>query len=162
MQPALHHSSAESEIISLDSGLRMDGLPALQFGECVLGTLASLPAAGNCGHQQVDQDIDFVTADISDSAHLTQLHLFEDNAAVIHMITKGRSPTSRHVTRTQTVNLDLLFERINLNNFSIKLVRPADQLAHLLTDGPLSSQQWQSLLHLWRIENVSHDIAPVE
>ena len=25
------HSSAESEIISLDAGLRMDGLPALQF-----------------------------------------------------------------------------------------------------------------------------------
>ena len=141
----------------------MGGLPAPQFGECVLGTLASLPAAGNCGHQQVDQDIDCVPADISDCAHLTQLHHFEDNAAMIQMIIKGRSPTLRHVTRTQTVNLDLLFERIHLNNsFSIKFVRPADQLADLLTDGPLSSQQRQSLLHLWRIENVSHDIEPVE
>ena len=30
-QTAFSHSSAEFEIISLDAGLRMDGLPALQF-----------------------------------------------------------------------------------------------------------------------------------
>ena len=35
---AVSHSTAESQISSLDAGLRMDGLPALQFGECVLET----------------------------------------------------------------------------------------------------------------------------
>ena len=38
-QTTVCHSSAESEIISLDAGLRMDGLPALQFWECVLETI---------------------------------------------------------------------------------------------------------------------------
>ena len=32
-QTAVSHSSAESEILSLDEGLRMDGLPSLQFWE---------------------------------------------------------------------------------------------------------------------------------
>ena len=40
---------------------------------------------------------------------------FEDNEAVIKMITKGRSPTMRHVSRTHRVALDWLFDRINLD-----------------------------------------------
>ena len=36
MQTAVSHSSAESEIISFDGSLRIDGLPALQFWACVL------------------------------------------------------------------------------------------------------------------------------
>ena len=43
-QTAVSHGSAESEIVSLDAGLRMDGLPALQFRECVLETFLSKPA----------------------------------------------------------------------------------------------------------------------
>ena len=38
-QTATSRSSAESEIVSLDAGLRMDGLPSLQFGKCVLATI---------------------------------------------------------------------------------------------------------------------------
>ena len=45
-------------------------------------------------------------------AHLT---FFGDNEAVIKMITKGRSPTMRHVTRTHRVALDWLFHRVNLD-----------------------------------------------
>ena len=33
------------------------------------------------------------------------LYIFEDNEAVIKMIIKGRSPTMRHVSRTQRVSL---------------------------------------------------------
>ena len=39
-QTAVSRSSADSESISLDAGLRMDGSPALLFGECVLETLS--------------------------------------------------------------------------------------------------------------------------
>ena len=31
-QTSVSHSSTESEIISLDAGLRLDGIPALDFG----------------------------------------------------------------------------------------------------------------------------------
>ena len=44
---AVSHSSAESENIPLDAGLRVVGLPALQLGECVLETLSSTSVKGN-------------------------------------------------------------------------------------------------------------------
>ena len=46
-QSAVSHSRAESEIISLDAGLRIDGLPALLFWECVVDTLSSKQAKGD-------------------------------------------------------------------------------------------------------------------
>ena len=39
------------------------------------------------------------------------LYVFEDNEAAIKMITKGRSPTMRHVSRAHRVALDWLFGR---------------------------------------------------
>ena len=42
------------------------------------------------------------------------LYVFEDNEAVIKMISTGRSPTMRHVSRTHRVALDW-FDRINLD-----------------------------------------------
>ena len=35
-ETAVSHIIAESEIVSHDVGLRVDGWPAIQFGECVL------------------------------------------------------------------------------------------------------------------------------
>ena len=35
-QTAVSHSSTESEVISLDAGLRMDGLPALDLWDMVI------------------------------------------------------------------------------------------------------------------------------
>ena len=46
-QAAVSYSSAESEIISSDAVLRMDGLPALDLGECDLVVSSSEPAKGN-------------------------------------------------------------------------------------------------------------------
>ena len=44
-----------------------------------------------------------------------QLYISEDNEAVIKNVIKGRSPTLRHVSRTHSVALDWLFDRINLD-----------------------------------------------
>ena len=46
------------------------------------------------------------------------LSIFENNEEVIKMIIKGRSPTMRHVSRTHRVELDMLFDRINLDKKS--------------------------------------------
>ena len=40
-QTSVSHSSRESEIISLDAGLRMDGLPALDLWDMVIEVLRS-------------------------------------------------------------------------------------------------------------------------
>ena len=129
-QTAVSHISAESEIISLDAGSRMDGLPALQLGECVLGTSSSKLAEGNIERHQrekviqshslsdncVLESIDHVPPDIPNNSQSTQQHIFEDNAAVIRMINTGRRPNLRHVTRTHKVNLDWLFEKVTFDH----------------------------------------------
>ena len=59
--------------------------------------------------------IDNVLSNVRLSRSMAVLYVFEDNEALIKMITKGRSPTMRHVSRTHRVSLDWLFDRINLD-----------------------------------------------
>ena len=42
-QTSVSHSSTEAEIISLDAGLRMDGIPALTLWDLVIGMFHSAP-----------------------------------------------------------------------------------------------------------------------
>ena len=136
-QTSVSHSSTESEIISLDAGLRMDGLPALELWELVFGVLGMnqrIPKPTQaCTRetgveiqsthkikQVLDQIVDLSNVDqVPSNAHLSekesQLYIFEDNEAVIKMIIKGRSPTMRHMSRTHRIALDWLFDRINLS-----------------------------------------------
>ena len=48
-QTAVSHSSMESEIISLDTGLRLDGLPALDFWDLIVLVL------GNTNQNRIEQ-----------------------------------------------------------------------------------------------------------
>ena len=139
----MSHSSTASEITSLDAGLRMDGLRALDFWDVVIEVLRSTNntkrpirrAPGNwCGvgnfsskktktttpiersNRDDDQvsNVDYVPTNTLSSQDESQLYIFEDNEAVIKMIIKGRSPTMRHVSRAHRVALDWLFDRIDL------------------------------------------------
>ena len=87
------------------------GSPAVQLLECVLETLTSEPAKRNCEHQQrerffLSQLIVFLPKFSAVLIQYKLTYIFEDNAAVIHMIIKWRSPTWRHVSRTHRVDLD--------------------------------------------------------
>ena len=114
----------------------MDGLLALDLWELVIEVLRSSsstkpptnPAAGNCsrdhkskpkqkGNRDVDQlsHVDYVTTNAHSSQGESQLYIFEDKEAVIKMIIRGTSPTMTHVSRTDRVALDWLFDRINLD-----------------------------------------------
>ena len=80
--------------------------------------------------------------------------VFEDNEVVIKMIIKGRSPTTRHVSRTHRVALDWLFNRINLDpKIQIKYMDTKDQLADILSNGNFTRDEWNHLLCLF---NISH------
>ena len=59
-------------------------------------------------------NIDCVPSNVQSSHQEALLYVFEDNEAVIKVIIKGRSPTMRHVSRTDRVALDWLFDRISL------------------------------------------------
>ena len=141
-QTAVSHSSTESEIISLDTGLRLDGLPALELWDLIVSVLGHVSRVSDTSGQpdksqkkiDVMKDIDSVPSNVQSARHEALLYVFEDNEAVIKMIIKGRSPTMRHVSRTHRVALDWLFDRINLDSkIQIKYIDSKNQLADILT-----------------------------
>ena len=113
-QISVAHSSTESEIISLDAGLRLDGIPALDLWDpivSVLGNTIQTPERlgrpvvsdkdqSSQGMTNVLNHIDCVPSDVQFLHHEALLYVFEDNEAVIKMIIMGRSPSMRHVSRT--------------------------------------------------------------
>ena len=129
-QTAVSYSSTESEIISLDTGLRLDGLPALEFWNLFVSVLGSVSLISDRTGQPVNdfkklqksqgkinvmENIDYVTSNVQSSRQEALLYVFEDNEAVVKMIIKGRSPTMRHVSTTHRVALDWLFDRVDLD-----------------------------------------------
>ena len=120
-QTSVSHSSTEAEVISLDAGLRMDGIPALALWNLVLEAFHSSPSQLNKTKDQVrgnssrdttsnkhtqnqtkiptQQDnfdlsnVDHVPSFANFSRVGAMLYIFEDNEAVIKMIIKGRCPT---------------------------------------------------------------------
>ena len=130
-QTAVSHSSTESEIVSLDTELRLDGLPALELWDLIVSVLGHVSRVSDRSGQpdndvhkrhksqkniDVLKDIDSVPSNVQSARQEAFLYVFEDNEAVIKMIIKGRSPTMRHVSRTHRVALDWLFDRINLDS----------------------------------------------
>ena len=118
--------STESEIISLDTGLRLDGLPALELWDLIVSVFGSVSHVSDRSgqldakkhHQSqtriyVMKDIDSVPSNVQSSRQEDLLYVFEDNEAVIKIIIKGRTLTMRHVSRTHS---DWLFDRINLDS----------------------------------------------
>ena len=170
-QTAVSHSSTESEIISLDTGLRLDGLPALESWDLIVSVLGNVFRVSDRSgkpendkrkhyksHNQIDamKDIDSVPSNIQSARQEALLYVFEDNEAVIKMIIKGRSPTMRHVSRTHRVALDRLFDRINLDpKIQIKYIDTKNQLADILTKGNFTRDEWNHLLTLFNISHFS-------
>ena len=99
-------------------------------------------------------NIDSVPSNVQSSRQEALLFVFEDNEAVIKMIIKGRSPTTRHVSRTHRVALDRLFDRINLDpKIQIKYIDTKNQLADILTKGNFTRDEWNHLLCLFDISH---------
>ena len=169
-QTSVSHSSTESEIISLDAGLRMDGLFAVELWDIVIEVLRSTKdnvQPKHASHQETGAVLDSTTktptykrrqkvdqlSNVDSRIHKhtlftseSQLYLCGDNEAVIKMIIKGRSATMRHVYRTHRVALDWLFDRINLETkIQTKYVDTMNQRAGILTKGSFSGDEWNHL-----------------
>ena len=173
-QTSVSHRSTASEIMSLDAGLMLDGIPTLDLWDLIVAVLRNT----NQSHkeqgdllmnkrevrspphtiqkrkqtQRVINDLDnveFVPSNVKSSHQEALLYVFEDNEAVIKMIIKGRSPTMRHVSRTHRVALDWLFDRINLD--------PKIQIKYIDTKNPTRRHFTRDELnHLLCLFNMSH------
>ena len=99
-------------------------------------------------------NVDYVSSNVK-SSHFGAMP-FEDNEAVIKIIIEGRSPTMRHVSRTHRVALHWLFDRSNMDpKIEIKNVDTKNQLAHMLTKGCFTRDEWDHLLRLLNSMNFS-------
>ena len=117
-QTSVSHSSTDSEIISLDAGLRLDGIPAFDLWDLIVAVLGNTNQSHKeqgdlCTNkreacsphhtihkrkqlQRVINDldnVDFIPSNVQSSHQEPLLYVFEDNDAVIKMIIKGRSPS---------------------------------------------------------------------
>ena len=100
-QTAVSHSSTESEIISLDTELRLDGLPALELWDLIVSVLGNVSRVSDRSgkpesddhkhhkpHKKIDamKDIDPVPPNVQYARQEALWYVFEDNEAVIKMI----------------------------------------------------------------------------
>ena len=105
-QTSVSHSSTESEIISLDTGLRLDRLVTLELWGLIVSVFGSVSHVSDRSGQpdsdvkkhhksqkniDVMKDIDAVPSNVQSSRQEALLYVFEDNEAVIKMIIKGRA-----------------------------------------------------------------------
>ena len=106
-QTSVSHSSTESEIISLDAGLRLDGIPALDVWDPIVTVLHGnthqndqvrrdpyKSPTRNKIHGKIDDlnNVDFISSNVNSSRQEALLYVFEDNEAVIKMIIEGKKP----------------------------------------------------------------------
>ena len=112
----------------------------------------------NASQRRIDvmNKIDCVPSNVQSLHQEALLYVFDDNEAVIKMIIIGRSFTMRHVSRTHRVALDWLFDRVNVGTkIQIKYIDTKNQLAHILTKGSFTRDEWNHLLCLFYISHFS-------
>ena len=88
-QTSVSHSSTESEIISLDTGLRLDGLPALELWDLIVSVFGNISHVSdrtgqlvngkNKSYNKIDvmQDIDSVPSNVQSASREALLYVFE-------------------------------------------------------------------------------------
>ena len=138
-QTSVSRSSTEAELISLDAGLRIDGIPALGLWDLVIEVFHSSPnqinkskgqeSQGNLSrnttlhmknqnptkHVNVDlNNVDHVSSSVRSSRFGALRNVFEDNEALIKMIIKGRSPHNETCVKNPQ-SCSGLFDWINLD-----------------------------------------------
>ena len=170
-QTAVSHSSTGSEIISLDTALRLDGLLALDLWVIIVSVLGNVSRVSDRSgkpesddhkhhksHNKIDvmKDIEAVPLNVQSERQEALLYVLEDNEAIIKMIIERRRPTMRHVSRTHRVAHDWLFDRINQDSkIQIKYMDTKNQFANILTKGNFTRDEWTNLLILFNISHFS-------
>ena len=141
-QTAVSHSSAEAEIIALDTGMRMEAQPMMELWNTALDIFDPLkeerkpkPIVPKPAHSINDylKTIDYVPPNSKPTSNRGILIILEDNDAVIKMCLKQRVPRLKHVPRTHRVDLDALINQIAKDpQILIRFIKTHQQAAECL------------------------------
>ena len=138
-QGAISHSISEAEIIALEAGVRMEGIPCLVLWREIISVFSG-------GESQAMQtpppmhtiedvlaNVDYAPTTLPENDNQAVLLVMEDNEAVIKMVIKTRAASMRHTGRTHRIVLDWLFERFHLDPaIQIRFVGTKEQIADFL------------------------------
>ena len=107
-QRRVAHSSTESEMITLETGLRCEALPYMALWDAALEVFAPNDAIVAESPPHLPRRMShFQQQCLPERSRLVVL---EDNDAVIKIIIKGRSPALRHLRKVQRVYYDWIFD----------------------------------------------------
>jgi hypothetical protein len=165
-QGAVSHSSTEAEIIALDMGFRLEGIPTWGLWEIILNVMDPDPnwivpsqvdgkvvsSKGLAAYIQELLNVDFVSSNIPISNGRGKLVILEDNDACIKMCLKARSISMRHVPRVHRVDVDWLLEKILTDTgINIKYINTKAQIADIFTKGSFTEITWKVLCRLFQV-----------
>ena len=166
-QTAVSYSSTESEIMSLDIGLKLDGLPALELCDLIVSVLGNVSRVSDGSgkhdndvhkhhklHNKNDKMKDIVVPSNDQSARQEALlYVFEDNEAVIKMIKKRESYNETCFQNPQSCSR--LVVRSNQSGFQNpnQIHRHQKPTRRHLDKGNFTRDEWNHLLSLF---NTSH------
>ncbi len=119
-QTATSHSTPEAEIVAYDHGLRTIGLPATSLWSMLIG---------QNGNRAV-------------------LCVREDNDAMIKVLSTGRNPTMRYLSRTHGIQIRWLFEVSSGPYVLLLYTKSEQQAADIFTKSFEVGTKWASLLPL--------------
>ena len=131
------------KIISLDTGLRLDGLPGLEFRDLIVSVF------GNISH-------------ISDRTEKPESderkhHMSHNKIDVVHdidLVDYERQKSNNETYFPNSSSCSWLFDRINLDpKIQIKYIDTKNQLADILTKGNFTRDEWNHLLNLFNIRH---------
>ena len=136
-QTAVFHSSAESEVTSLDATLRIGWFTSSSIWGVRVGNIVSVKTLSVISAIESFRLIHILTL-----VYLSPLTTFRPIFPTA--LIQPNFTSSKTMRGTHRVDLDWLFERLNLDHsMSIKCVRTNDRLADLLTTGMFTTMQWQ-------------------
>ena len=165
----ISHSSTESEIISLDAGLRFDGIPALASWDLIVAVLhgntyqkdqergdPSKSPTRKKFHGMIDDldNVDFVSSNVHSSHQEALLYVFERQRSSDQDDQKGKKHSQRDMfpEPTELLLIGCLMESIWTHPRSkSNTVDTKNQLADKLTKGNFTSDAWNHLLCLFNV-----------
>ena len=182
-QTSVSHSSTEAEIISLDAGLRMDGIPALDLWDLVIEMFHSAPNQTNKARdlgelqgnllQKTPPNIRsqipnmHINLDLANSDHVSSNVKPSGSGAMLCVFwgqwSRDQDDNQRQKSHIETRVKDPtellwigLCDRSNLDpKIQIRYVDTKHQLADILTKGNFTRDEWNNLHHLFNISHFS-------
>ena len=171
-QTSVSHSSTESEIISLDTGLRLDGLLALELWDLIVSVLGNVsrvsdrsgqPECDIHKHQKDDRCVGKILILFPQMSNLRVKKFYCMCLKTMKQwsrwsLKEGVQQWDTYPEPTELLLIGCSIELILTQRSKIKYIDTKNQLADILTKGNFTRDEWNHLLSLFNISHFSSTV----